>query len=84
MAANVTRSVFSPAYQRLRDWLIEARHSAHLTQAQLAQSLGRGQTFVSKYERGERGLDFVEALEIADALHAEVRVLLAELRRQAR
>jgi transcriptional regulator with XRE-family HTH domain len=79
----LTRSVFSPAYQRLRDWLIDARHARSLTQAQLAGALGRPQTFVSKYERGERRLDFVEVLEIADALHVDVRDFLNEVGRQA-
>ena len=81
MATAVTRSLFTPAYRRLRDWLIDARHARSLTQVQLAQTLGRPQSFVSKYERGERRLDFVEVLEIADALHADVRDLVADLRR---
>jgi hypothetical protein len=38
---------------------------------------------VSKYERGERRLDFVEVLEIAEALHADARDLVIELRRQS-
>jgi hypothetical protein len=37
-------------------------------QVQLAEMLGRPQSFVSKYERGERRLDFVEVFEIAEAL----------------
>ena len=80
----MTRSVFSPAYQRLRDWLVDARHARSLTQAQIANTLGRPQTFVSKYERGERRLDFVEVLEIADALHVDVRDLVTELMPPAR
>jgi transcriptional regulator with XRE-family HTH domain len=83
VAADVTRSVFSPAYRRLREWLIDARHARRLTQAQLAHALGRPQTFVSKYERGERRLDFVEVLEIAEALHVDVGDLVADLRRQS-
>ena len=39
-----------------------------MTQVELADLLGRPQSFVSKYERGERRLDVVEFLEIADAL----------------
>jgi transcriptional regulator with XRE-family HTH domain len=79
----MTRSVFSPAYRLLREWLVDARHARSLTQAQLAHALGRPQSFVSKYERGERRLDFVEVLEIADTLSADVRDLVAELRRHA-
>ena len=81
MAAAVTRSLFSPAYGRLRDWLIAGRQYRNLTQVQLADKLGRPQSFVSKYERGERRLDIVELLEIADLLHADACELINELRR---
>ena len=78
----MTRSVFSPAYRRLREWLIEARHASGISQAQLATLLGRPQSFISKYERGERRLDFVEVLEIATALQVDARDLVGELQRQ--
>ena len=83
MAAAVTRSLFSPAYRRLRDWLVAGRQ-ASLTQVQLAEKLGRPQSFVSKYERGERRLDFVEVVEvveIAEVLRVDVCDLVSELRR---
>jgi len=75
----MTRSVFSPAYRRLREWLVEARQARGISQVQLANLLGRPQTFVSKYERGERRLDFVEVLEITAALHVDARDLVEEL-----
>ena len=78
----MTRSVFSPAYRRLREWLVEARHASGISQAQLAILLGRPQSFISKYERGERRLDFVEVLEIATALQVDARGLVGELQRQ--
>lgn len=78
----MTRSVFSSAYRRLREWLVEARHASGISQAQLAILLGRPQSFISKYERGERRLDFVEVLEIATALQVDARDLVGELQRQ--
>jgi transcriptional regulator with XRE-family HTH domain len=77
----VTRSLFSPAYRRLRDWLVAGRQAQSLTQVELAERLGRPQSFVSKYERGERRLDFVEVLEIAEALNVDPCDLVTELRR---
>lgn len=77
----MTRSVFSPAYRRLRAWLVEARRERGISQAQLATLLGRPQSFISKYERGERRLDFVEVLEIAAALRVDTCDLVRELRR---
>ena len=81
MATRMTRSQFSPASVRLRAWLIAARHARGLTQVQLARALGREQSFVSKYERGERRLDFVEVVEIATALGMDMSGLVAEVSR---
>ena len=39
-----------------------------MTQAQLAELLGKHQSFVSKSERGERRVDFTEFLELIDAM----------------
>jgi transcriptional regulator with XRE-family HTH domain len=64
----VTRSIFSERYERFRRLLVEARRAAGLTQVELSQKLSRPQSFVSKYERGERRLDVVEFLEVAEAL----------------
>ena len=48
--------------------LVEARRDAGLTQVALAKKLGRPQSFVSKFERGERRLDVTEFLDVARAL----------------
>ena len=52
----------------LREALIEARRSGSLTQSRVAELLGRPQSFVSKYETGERRLDIVDFLEVCQAL----------------
>jgi transcriptional regulator with XRE-family HTH domain len=44
------------------------RADAGLTQAELASRLARDQTFVSKYESGERRLDILELREVCQAL----------------
>jgi len=46
-------------YQLLLSLLKAARLRAELTQVALADRLGATQTFVSKFERGERRLDVV-------------------------
>lgn len=56
------------AHKRFRELLVQARKQADLTQADLASRLERPQSFVSKYERGERRLDVVEFGEVAKAL----------------
>ena len=67
------KSVHTRAYTVLRERLVAARHAAGLTQQQLAKQLGRPQSFVAKYEGGERRVDLVEFLEIADVLKVDAR-----------
>ena len=55
--------------ERLRQLLKDLRaNKAKLTQVQLSQELGRPQSYVSKYENGERKLDYVEVYEICKVL----------------
>lgn len=64
----VTRSVHHPAYAALLTGLVAARRSAGVHQARLAKLLGRPQSFVSKFENGERRLDVVEFLAVCQVL----------------
>lgn len=59
------KSVHGEAQQVLQELLIEARKKAGLTQQQLADRLDKPQSFVAKYENGERRLDVVEFLIIS-------------------
>lgn len=72
-----------PRYAVLRQVLVELRERRALTQAEVAQRLGKPQSYVSKYERGERRLDIVEFIDIAKALDVDasvgVRALLRKL-----
>lgn len=52
--------------------LTEVRLAKGLLQSEVAEKLQKNQSFVSKYERGERRLDLPEFLELADALELDV------------
>lgn len=73
------RSTHSALYVRFRELLVEARKDAGLTQEELAERLRRPQSFVSKYENGERRLDLIEFLEVAGALSLEVHAFIRRL-----
>lgn len=75
----MSKSVFTQRYNRFRQLLIKARQSAGLTQSQLSSKLSRPQSYVSKYERGERRLDLIEFLEIAEALEVEPETFIKTL-----
>lgn len=62
------KSLRTPEHQRLVSLLIAAREKAGITQQELADRLGRPQSFVAKYEGGERRIDVVEFLFISHAL----------------
>lgn len=73
-------SIYSKKYRRFLDLLIRARKEADLTQMEVASRLGRPQSFVSKYENGERRLDIVEFLEVAKAVDCDPVGLIRKLR----
>lgn len=51
-----------------------------MTQVQIAEKLGRPQSYISKYERGERRLDFSEFVELADVLNIDIIAFVKEYR----
>jgi len=61
--------------------LVRARQEKELTQMQLAEKLKKPQSFVSKYESGERRLDLIEFLELARSLQADPHSIIDELER---
>lgn len=67
-------------YQVFRNLLVKAREDAEMTQVQIAKLLRKPQSFVSKYERGERRLDFTEFIEIAAVLKIDINSFLDEYR----
>lgn len=54
-----------PDYGRLREKLRAARVEAGLTQGQVGRIVGKPQSFISKIEVGDRGVDFIEIQVLA-------------------
>jgi transcriptional regulator with XRE-family HTH domain len=65
------KSLKSPEYARLIATLVAVRHAAGVRQQALAKKLGRPQSFIAKYEGGERRIDVIEFIAIARALGAD-------------
>jgi len=78
----VRKNTLSPNHQQLCALLREVRREAGLTQAQLAARIKRDQTFVSKYETGERMLDVLELREICLALGVPMAAFIRRLERR--
>jgi transcriptional regulator with XRE-family HTH domain len=64
----VPRSLHSPDYQKLIAILLDARRKAGVTQQQVADRLGKPQSYVAKVEGAERRIDVVEFISLAKAI----------------
>ena len=73
------KSIHSDRYEKFCALLIEARKEAGMTQVQVAEALGQPQSFISKYELGERRLDVIEFLEIAEILKIDSARMIKKL-----
>lgn len=70
------RTLRSPGHLALIAALKQARTGAGLTQNQLADRLKRPQSFVAKYENGERRIEVVELVQIANAIGCDPRKVI--------
>ena len=61
--------------------LAAARRRANVTQQEVAARLGKLQSFVSEYERGQRRADVVELLVISRALGIDPLEVFGEIAR---
>ncbi len=65
------KTIHNSEYGKLISLLIELRKNEGITQTDLASRLKKPQSFVSKYETGERRIDVIEFLEISKAIKAD-------------
>jgi transcriptional regulator with XRE-family HTH domain len=77
---HMTASLLTKEYEKFRKLLEKYRQKRDITQAELAEKMERPQSFVSKYEHGERRLDVVEFLEIAKLLKINIPEFFRELK----
>ncbi|WND03460.1 helix-turn-helix transcriptional regulator [Temperatibacter marinus] len=69
-----------PRYSFIRDKLIKARKEKGIRQSDLAKELGVRQQFISKIETAERGIDFLEMVQISKALELDINALISNIR----
>ena len=78
-ARGIDKSVHSADQARFCELMIAARRKAGLTQQQLAKNLRKPQSFVAKYEGGERRIDLIEFLWIAGEIGADAGKIVKAL-----
>ncbi len=77
----MSRTLRSSRQKKLIALIIAERKTAGLTQAQVAKKLRRYQSIVANIESGERRIDVVEFLDLADAIGFDPGKLIENLRR---
>ncbi len=77
LLGRVAKSIHSPEHQQLTLLLRQLRQDSGLRQLDLAERLGRPQSYVSKYETGERRLDLIELRAICEVVGSSLGELVA-------
>lgn len=67
------KGIYSKENQYFLDLMVQARLKMGVTQAELAKRLDKPQSFVSKYEKGERRLDVIEFVTVCRTLKVDPR-----------
>jgi len=80
----VKKGIYSKENQYLLGLMVQARLKMGVTQAELAKLLDKPQSFVSKYEKGERRLDVVELITICRVLKVDARKIFNRMLRLMR
>jgi len=78
----VARTTYLPETAILKTLLREIRERAGLRQSDLAEVIGRPQSFVSEYEVGQRRLDLVELRMVCEACGSSLRELVKEFEKR--
>jgi transcriptional regulator with XRE-family HTH domain len=71
----------TPRQRILQKMLREERLKAGLSQAELAQRLGRPQSFISNYEHSGRRIDILELFQLAEAIEFNPTAFLRKLKK---
>jgi len=75
------KSLKSPRHELVKSALIKQRKAVGMTQAEVADRLGRAQSYIAKIEGGERRVDIVELVGIAEVIGLDLAELVGDLRR---
>jgi transcriptional regulator with XRE-family HTH domain len=78
---NLAKTLGSRRHKALIALLIERREALGMTQTQLAERLGEYQSFVARLESGQRRVDVVEFLTLAEALGFDAGRALGAVRK---
>jgi len=68
----MSKTLHTPEYRKLVDWLKSARIERNLTMRELALELGVPHSYIGKVEQCERKLDVLEFVKYCEALNLNI------------
>lgn len=75
----MSKTLESKRHKALIAILIEKREAIGMKQAEVADKLGEYQSFVARVESGQRRVDVIEFLDLAEILGLDPKKVIAEL-----
>ena len=76
------KNLYTKRQEAFLTLLRECREKASLRQADVAERLKKPQSFVSKYESGERRLDVLELLDVCEVIGLTLSTFAKKLERR--
>ncbi len=76
-----SKSVYTEEYRMFLAMLVEVRQKAGLSQQQVADRLGRPQSYVSRYESGQTRIDTVELVRLARVIGFDAASMVRKIDR---
>lgn len=70
------KSLNSPRHELVKSALIEQRKAVGMSQTEVAAKLGRPQSYIAKIEGGERRIDIVELIDLAQVIGLDLEALM--------
>jgi len=80
----MSRTIGSARHKALVTFIAERRLKAGLRQVDVAKKLGRYQSYVTLVETGQRRIDVVELMALADAIGFDPREVIKHLEKVAK
>ena len=73
------KTIHNKRHKRLVEVIISKRKEAGIRQVQLAKKLKRSQTWIVRLESGDRRIDVIELIDLADAIGFDAPAIIASL-----
>lgn len=76
----MAKTIHSARLRRLTEILTERRKATGLTQTAVAHAMGRHQPFIANIENGQRRVDIVELMDLAEIMELDLHEVIEELK----